>query len=415
MISKLRRKIVLTNMLLVTFVLIIVFVSICVSTSKNLENGNRYSLSLALNRPQDDPFLPFEKENPSSGSMSPVLIIMTDDDGNILYTSKPDFLSISNETKMGAIAAVLNNPEKSYGVLDGYSIIYMYSDTKYGVKIALMDTSRQIAAMEELILTSLMLGILGLFAFFFISMFLANLALRPITNAWRQQRRFIADASHELKTPLTVILANSEILLKNIENSGHDENQKWLENTKSEALRMKALVSDMLYLAKSDDKRIKSVFSEMNLSETVLSETLTFESVSFEKGLIVNSDIVENINILGDEKQIRQLIGILLDNALKYSVYGGSIDVTLKKEQAKAVLSIKNFGDPISPSDIDFIFDRFYRGDRSRLHNGGFGLGLSIARSIVDAHGGKIIVKSDPKHGTEFIVLLTLKAHRKIS
>ena len=233
--------------------------------------------------------------------------------------------------------------------------------------------------------------------------FLANWALRPVELAWQQQRQFIADASHELKTPLTVILANIGILQSHRADT-IEAQLKWVEYTKQEAIHMKKLVDDLLFLAKSDDGSARILYADFNLSDAVWSSLLPFESIAYEQGLTLNSEIEPNLFMKGDESQLKQLVVILLDNACKYAKGNGAITLLLKSAQDRVRLSVNNTGEPIPKEQLPHIFERFYRADdgaRDRKQ-GGYGLGLAIAKSIVASHHGRISVTSDSVHGTTF-------------
>lgn len=246
--------------------------------------------------------------------------------------------------------------------------------------------------MKSFLFSSLLVGSCALVALFVISFFLSAWVVRPVEKAWAQQKQFVADASHELKTPLTVILANTGILLSHPQDS-IEQQKRWIQNTQEEAVNMKKLVDDMLFLAKSD-AAVSLVYSEVNFSDVVWSSVLPFESVAFEQGLSLDSDIAENINFLGDEGKLRELVRILLDNACKYCAPKGKIFVRLEREGEKErfLLSVKNtVSEKMSEQELERMFERFYRADKARnREKGGYGLGLAIAKSIVDQHHGKI-------------------------
>ena len=245
--------------------------------------------------------------------------------------------------------------------------------------------------------------------FFFLSLFLSSLALRPTERAWQQQRQFVADASHELKTPLTVILANTGIVLSHKEDTVASQ-LKWLEYTHEEAVQMKGLVDDLLFLAKSDHTNHSIVRCQLSMSQLVLGCLLLFESVAFEAGITLESDIAPDLTLQGDEGQLRRLVMILLDNAVKYAGAEGTVRLELERHQERVRLSVHNTGAPIPPEHLPHLFERFYRADAARDRSrGGYGLGLAIAKSIVDGHRGKISVTSTAESGTTFTVLLPVK------
>ena len=226
-------------------------------------------------------------------------------------------------------------------------------------------------------------------------------------RAWQQQRQFVADASHELKTPLTVILASTDIVLSHPSDLVSDQ-AKWLSNTREEARQMKGLVEDLLFLARSDDARLAFRPMETGLSQLVEGCLLPFEPVAFEAGVTLTAELSPGLTVQGDESQLRRLVRILLDNGVKYA--GGpqpAVTVTLVRQQDKIRLTVHNTGDPIPPEHLPHLFERFYRADPSRDRaQGGYGLGLAIANSIVLSHRGRLTVTSTREAGTSFSVLL---------
>ena len=226
--------------------------------------------------------------------------------------------------------------------------------------------------------------------------------VQPVEEAFVRQKQFVSDASHELKTPLAVISANAEVLEQEI---GENE---YLGYIRSEVRRTDTLVNNLLTLARMDkggaDTAVKVSF---DLSRALLDVVLPFESTVFEAGKTLETDIPERISCTGNEEQIKQLTVILLSNALKYSDDGGRIAVSLKARGKQRDIRVFNTGDAISPADQEHIFDRFWRADPAHgRETGGHGLGLAIARTIVESHGGKISVDSREGSGTAFTVTL---------
>lgn len=237
---------------------------------------------------------------------------------------------------------------------------------------------------------------------------MSGIAVRPVKTAWENQRRFVADASHELKTPITVILANMNILSAD-KNETVGSQMKWIKNTCEEAERMKTLVDDMLFLAKGDAQTNNTQYMPTDLGELLTGCVLQFEPVAFEKSVTINEVSADGVGVIGDAKQLGQLFGILLDNACKYADENTVISVSLEKNGQWAEVRVKNKGAVIPEEDIPHIFERFYRAEKSRVRKtGGYGLGLAIAESITNSHGGKISVKSDKENGTVFTVRLPL-------
>lgn len=207
----------------------------------------------------------------------------------------------------------------------------------------------------------------------------------PIQDAFLKQKQFISNASHELKTPLTIISANAEII-KNTDNS------QWVENINSQTERMNLLVNDLLTLAKIDEQKVPLSTLEFNLSEVIVNATLAFDAVAFEKGKNLILNVQDNIQYKGDLQSVKNIVNILIDNAIKHAQKGGEIIVTLKKENNKISFTVFNTGSNVPDSQASKVFERFYRADpsRSRESGGGSGLGLSIAKGIADNNKWKI-------------------------
>lgn len=268
-----------------------------------------------------------------------------------------------------------------------------------------------------LVLTAVGLGALGLL--FLLNLVFSRWALRPVQQAWAQQQQFIADASHELKTPLTVILANNAILRQRGSDTIASQRQ-WIESTQMEAERMQSLVTDMLDLARPTPQGAQTSegpAAVVDLSRLVEGEALTFEAVAFERDLTWQCTVAPGIAVRGNAARLQRAVAVLLDNACKYTDPGGTVAVTLRAATGDAVLSVRNSGEPIDAADLPHLFDRFYRADKARTHNavdsendgaGGYGLGLAIARDIAQAHKGAIAITSTAQEGTTFTLRLPL-------
>lgn len=417
MIRILRKKFVLINMSLVFVVLLAVFAALYVTTASNqLQSAERGLNELLQQHGSDLPELEVGKPNdpgdkfPQRSNELLAGFVVSIRNGETAVIESVHSVTLSDETAQ-TLAQLAQDSGKTVGLLRAYSLRYSIEENNGVTRIAFLDASSDLATMAELIVSSLLVGLLALLAFFFVSLFLANLALKPVESAWNRQRQFVADASHELKTPLTVILANQKILLSHPERSIHDERQ-WIENTKSEGDRMKSLVEDLLFLAKSDDGNSKETLCEVNLSDLAQGSILSFASLAFESDITLNDNIQPNISLPGSEPKLRRLCGILLDNALKYANANGTVNLELRAEGSNALLSVHNTGAPIPETELPHLFERFYRVDRARSA-GGYGLGLSIAQSIVNAQGGKISVASAAGTGTTFLVTLPLRGAGK--
>lgn len=297
----------------------------------------------------------------------------------------------------------------SQGNVAGQDLSFLFQESGGSRFFAFADNRLVAVTLRNQLLTSLLICVLALTGFYLISRFLAKLSLRPVERAWEQQRQFVADASHELKTPITVILANTGILLAHPEDPVREQ-AKWITYIQDEAARMRSLVNDLLFLAKSDAARLPPPASSVPLSALVTGALLPFESVAFEAGVTLTEQIAPDITVQGDEAQLQRLVVILLDNAVKYAGENGSVSLTLDRLQDRPRLTVHNTGPAIPPEHLPHLFERFYRSDSSRGRaQGGYGLGLAIAKSIVDGHGGQVSVASSPQLGTTFTVLFPKK------
>lgn len=413
MLDKLKRKFILINMLLVSVVLIVVFVSLIVSTYENRRAETMQALKIAIER-GFDPEQPFDKPvigggGPGAGKLDEqkfnstlTFCVKLDADGGVIDTYAKN-ATVSEETVAAAVLAA-SESESNTGVISSLALRWLRVKTPAGTKIAFADTAYESTMMRKLVISSLIIGALALVAFYFVSLFLSNVAIKPVEKSWEQQKRFVADASHELKTPLTIILANTDILLAHRGDTVSGQ-LKWVENTREEASRMKRLVDDLLWLAKSDAARSLDERREFSLSDVVLNTILQFESVAFDADVTFSSDVSEGILLCSSESRVRQLLGILLENACKYAGQGGRASVSLERTAEGAALTVNNTGAPIPADDLPHVFERFYRSDRSRgRQTGGFGLGLAIAKTICDNLGFEIEAQSGEVEGTTFTV-----------
>ena len=231
--------------------------------------------------------------------------------------------------------------------------------------------------------------LVGVGCYFAISMILARIALKPVEDSWSKQKQFVADASHELKTPLSVIMANTEIIASHQDETVASQMQ-WIENTRLEAKRMAELVADLLFLAKNDDG-LKVQMEPVNISDCIETTVLSYDAVFYEKGKSFRYDIARDVKVIGNVGQIKQLTTILLDNANKYSVGDGNIFLNLTAAGRHITLSVSNDSEELSEEQLSHLFDRFYTLDKSRnAEKSGNGLGLSIAKMISQTHGGDI-------------------------
>lgn len=423
MLRKLRHKFILVNMLLVGLVLLVVVGGLIWYNMDRLEGQSEIAMRLALDWKDDSDPIRFELDVPSIRSihndgndkrriaMIPVFAVIVDESGETLTYHSLDSVTVTDQLLNEAVAHVQASG-KTEGVLWDLRLRYLVREAEDGTHMAFADLGWEQSALASMALSALPIGIVAFLCLFLVSFLLSTLALKPIIQAWEQQRQFVADASHELKTPLTVILANAGIVLSHPTETVASQ-QKWITFIQEEGTRMRSLVEDMLFLAKNDAARQPLCRSQVQLSELVTGCVLLFEPVAFEAGIHLESDIASGLVLRGDEGQLKRLVMILLDNGVKYGGAGGRVEIRLSRVQDKLVLSVHNTGDPIPPEHLPHIFERFYRADSARSRDrGGYGLGLAIAKAITKSHGGKITAESDSVRGTVFTVTFPLTSSR---
>ena len=401
MFKKLKIKFVLINMSLLTAVFIGIFGTIYLSTAYSMEKDMRMQLwSNIMIAPQ-------QKPTPKNDRMDMTIKIDLDNTNEVVTVSSKmntDDLDINN-----IVTKVINSSKDMDTIkINGESFGYLRQDIGNGKRIVLMSKSFQHEMLWNLLKIFIGVGSLSLILLFFISIYFTNKAINPLEATFRKQKQFIADASHELRTPLTIIKTNVSLLRENEMETIHSQ-KKWINYIDSQAGRMSTLINEMLSLANLDANKKKEERININLSKMLRDSLLVFEVVIFEKGLILEEDLSDNIFIKGEQNQIKKLISILMDNAIKYTNNNGKITVSLINERNKAKLIIRNTGEGIEKEHLEKIFERFYRVDDSRDRGtGGYGLGLSIAKAIVEEHKGKIHAESIINNETSFIIELPL-------
>ncbi len=321
-------------------------------------------------------------ENTPVFQLSTFYAVVFSKDGEIL-TINNTHTDVYENQELEEIAREIMDSGKSNGVKN--SLVYRMADKGDYILVAFMDNTIIDESMTTLFRYTLIFGGLGIIALFFLAVYLAKRIVKPLEESYNKQKQFISDAGHELKTPVSVVSANAELLSRKI-----GENQ-WLTNIQYENQRMGKLVEKLLELARTE--AVTPQMESVDFSRLVSGEALAFESVIFEKGMTFNCDITNNLYIIGNGTQIKQLTAILLDNAAGHCKQGKEITLTLKSEKNIAVLSVINYGDEIPIEQRKQIFERFYRVDSARnSEDKHYGLGLAIAKAIAVTHKGKIDV-----------------------
>jgi signal transduction histidine kinase len=404
MIKKLKIRFVTTMMIILSLVFLLILTSI---NYFNYQSNERQSGALLAALVDNDGQIPEEKPlKPDASNPLPPGVFEREKTCSFKLDQNSNLIAINGNTDPAQITEEMSNlltqiiaTQKRSGSINGYR--FVVADKAYGTLIVLVDQRISNDMADRLMTTSLIIGGITLFVLFFISLFLANLMVKPVEEAFEKQKRFISDASHELKTPLAVISANSDVLESEIGSN------KYLSYIQWESSRMNTLVNNLLTLARLDSTQGPQLFSSFDLSHAVENIALTFESTAYEEGKTYELSIEAGIHFLGDGDKIKQVVAILIDNAIKHANDHGRVTVTLKRAGEKIQLEVFNTGAGIPEDQQDKIFERFYRYDESRSKDtGGYGLGLAIAKSIIDDHKGKIKVKSVLNQWAKFIVIL---------
>lgn len=411
MIRKLRLKFVAVCMAMVTAVLAVVCFAIFAALRGNVEDLSRQVLHRVI------------QEDALPGGRKPEVGVEIGGDKVLLpyftvsvwpggeggmytaYVTGGTYAGLEDTEELTAILEDCLNQESPEGVIQSYSLRYLRRDNGLYQKMAFVDMSMERRLLREMMGSYLVIALAAFLLLLGVSVILARWATNPVERAWSQQRQFLSDASHELKTPLTVILSNAELLSAL---PLEERPARWTDNILSESQQMKRLVEEMLTLARADNLAQPPVLAEVSLSDLAEDCALAFEPVAFEAGKPLEYHVAEQVSVLGDGDKLRRLASILLDNAVKYGAEGGTITLTLEKTDRQARLTVANPGEPIPAEQLSRLFERFYRADASRGEKSGFGLGLSIAAVIAQEHKGTLRAESGGE-GTRFVFTMPLK------
>jgi len=396
MLKKLRLRFVIINMVIVLVMLSVILGTVLQSTRQNLARE-----SVAMMRAvADDPMQLNWPGTPSS--RLPYFTVRLSPFGEVRVTGNSYYDLEDTELLTALVTGALESQENT-GYMPKYNLRF-YRTVQHGAEyIVFADVSSEKATVNNLLKNSLITGSGALAVFLLISILLARWAVKPVDAAWKQQKQFVSDASHELKTPLTVILTNAELL----QDPSYDETQRsrFADNILTMSHQMRGLVEGLLDLARVDNGAVRTAFADVDVSALAENALLPFEPVFFEKGLELKSEIEKGIVCKGSESHLRQVMEILLDNAQKYAS-PGAVEVRLEKHgHSHCQLSVTSPGEPLSPEECKNIFKRFYRADRARSMDHSYGLGLAIAESIVTEHQGKIWCEGSDGKNTFFVLL----------
>jgi len=390
-IQKLRKKLIIVLMAVVCLFLVGILISLFVTSKTDYE---RRSLSSFREPPASRTDVKTPEEDDSKTIDMPVALGRMEADGTITIIQNQLYYVTEDELK--TIIQNLAGQNGDTGITSEYNLRYRRTVGEDGAtSYFFTDTYVERNSLSAQILYSVIIGVGAIGLFFIVSMLLSRWMVKPVERAWEKQRQFVADASHELKTPLTVVLSNADMLIA----SGavtDEKNKNRLDNIRAESQRMKGLVENLLTLARSDSTPMLVARVPVNFSFVVTGATLSLEAAIYDMGRTMDCQIEDNLMVMGDGNKLRQLIDILLDNACKYSNEGSPIRVRMTGAGKKELLlTVVSEGAPLPPEECKNIFERFYRSDKSRGQEKGYGLGLAIAQTIVTEHGGRIWAQSD--------------------
>ena len=414
MLSKLRRRFILDMMIMALVILIGSATLLTVATyvyGRNTSNEQMSSLLSGVSKETvhlskdgatvDREELAFKDD---------LALVIVSEDGEVLCVETPsktlrsEFQNDLDQTIAEVLAAGSDT-----GLAQSKSLRFMKQPWKgVGTKVAIMDRSGETGSLYYQFRIYVVLAFIILVLMLILSDVLARRSILPVDEAIRNQQQFIADASHELKTPLSVMLANLDIIGASPDATVR-ETGKWLENTKQEAGRMSKLVNEMLFLARSDAAMdMHYNFRLIDMADVVDEVILSTEALAYERNIRLESSVNGPAEIVGDHERLKQVVMILMENAAKYVDENGVIRVGLTSTPRRTVvLTVSNTGTPIPPDKAEHIFDRFFRVDEARTREqGGYGLGLSIAQKIVQKHNGEIGLDYSDENGTRFSVKL---------
>ena len=402
MIRKLRIKFILIIMVIVTIMLSVIFGILYSAVQQDLESQAVSMLRAMASEPRQAQ----RPQKPGGKVLLPYMVLQLNHAGEIQSASGVLF-DLTDASFLSDILKATKEDGGEVGYLKSFDLRYCRRFSPEGETITFCDTSNERSMLRGMLKSSALVGAASFFVFLVISILFSKWAIQPVEKAWLEQRQFVADASHELKTPLTVIMTNAELLQSPDFDS--ETREQFLDSILAMCNQMRSLVEKMLELARADYHSQPITMSKVDLSRLAEDAYLSFEGIFYERGLRLCADITPNLFVRGNQDCLRQVLDILLDNAQKYSTPGGETVLSLQVVHGKCRLSVANPGPEISHSDLKKIFQRFYRADTARSRDGSFGLGLPIAQQILSQHHGRIWAESD--HGMiTMLVELALSA-----
>lgn len=402
MLKRLRARFICSIMAIVTLMLCAIVVTVVHYTHVNLQVENQHIMESIASDPRQ-----LGSGNGSQERTLPFFALQINSITREVLTINGGYFDLSDRAVLEDLIEQTYFSEEDQGELEEYNLRFFKKNSWISTCIVFFDLTGEERTVARTKRACIFVAAISFLIFLGLSFLLARWMVQPVEKAWTQQNQFVSDASHELKTPLTVILTNAELL----QAPDYDEQTKgqFSTNILTMANQMRGLVEGLLDLARVDNGMPKAVWERVDLSQLIEDAVLPFEPLFFEKELELDSFIDPGIIVNGSAEHLRRVLEILLDNARKYSAAPAVVQVLLQKQgKNQCTLCVKNPGPPISPEDQKNIFKRFYRADAARSRDGSYGLGLPIAEGIVERHGGRIWATSTGGVNAFFVTLPTV-------
>ena len=406
MIKRLRRKFIAIAMVSVIAVLAVIMTAINIANFVSIDSNAQERIEILSENGgkfEEKPFL--RGKGFGDKNLSPEMPFETR-----YFTVTLDSNANATEINTGKIAAVSSSAAEAYarklyeenresGFIENYKYARINKDGN--VMYIFLDVGRELDTFYSFLTASIVISLAGSMLVFIMVLIFSSIAVRPVAQSYDKQKRFITDASHEIKTPLAIIDANAEVI------EMIDGENEWTQSIRKQIKRLTALTEKLVYLSRMDEDGYKMQMESFDISQAAEDMTELFKTSSKARGITLKAETEEGLNYYGNEASIRQLISIMLDNALKYTDENGVIEVKLKAAGKNRILTFYNTVEEIEKGKLDFLFERFYRLDKSRnSETGGHGIGLSVAKAIAEAHGGKISAESTDGKSILFTVAL---------
>ena len=424
MIKTLQKRFVMAAMAAITLLLVILLGAINGMNYWTTEKEITRTLIMLSEEPQqsveqqnEPPLQPEENQKPwdipreDNMTMSQYFVIRLSEDNKIENIDVSHTPSVTEDDAREFAEEIVKNADASEmaGKLGSFRYRMTENRDGSGRVMIFMDVSGQMKSMWMVFILSISIGTLCWFAMLLLVMVLSKKAILPIAENIEKQKQFVTNAGHEIKTPLAIILANTDAL------ELHQGENKWSSNIRTQTIRLSGLMQNLLTLSKMDEGNVSFPETEFSFSHLVRESIASYETSAEQKKITLKKEIEPDVDLYASNEQMRQLVNILLDNAMKYTGESGHIRVTLVRKEKKAIFHVYNTCEQLPEGNLEKLFDRFYRADTARTQKkGGYGIGLSVARAIANAHGGSITVEVTKNQEIDFKVVLPIREKKKV-